>query len=237
MCDDNYLETWAGDRACTRCNKGGSYTPLIVLLGSITFIGLAIAACTMKFYGLKRKLKKLYRTGAVKWRVLFFASQVISQFASISGSTGEKRKYPQPAATVAAVLGMANVEVFSFVSLRCVFPDTHFYTNLLFKTLGPFAAIALLWIYPLVCRILRKDSRSAWHFSARMSLIFLEIIVPSTTTSIVQALACEKFDDGYYLRVQLSLACDGQPHRMRWVYYSWLMLAIYPLGTYLVRAF
>ena len=148
VCDDNYLETWAGYRACQPCGDGGSYVPLIFLLSSAVLVGLSIAACVFKIKGCKKKVMKFYRTGSVKWRILFFAGQVISQFSSISGNTGEKRKYPQPAATAAAALGVSNVEVFSFVSLRCMMPETHFYTTLLIKTVGPFIVLALLWTYP-----------------------------------------------------------------------------------------
>ena len=231
VCDDNYLETWAGYRTCQPCGDGASYTPLIVLVSSVMLIGLSIAACVFKIKGCKKKLEALYATGENKLNILFFAAQMISQFASISGNTGEKRKYPQPAATVAAALGVSNVEVFSFVSLRCMMPETHFYTTLLFKTVGPFIVVVLLWIYPLVCYVSGRGARTAWHFSARWSLVFLEVIVPATTTTIAQTLACDQFDDGRFLRVQYTLACDGSPRRRKWVIFSYLMLAVYPIGA------
>ena len=237
VCDDNYLETWAQYRACQPCGQGGSYAPLIILLSSVVLIGLSIVVCVLKIKGCKKKVMKFYRTGSVKWRILFFAGQVISQFSSISGNTGEKRKYPQPAATAAEVLGVSNIEVFSFVSLRCMMPDTHFYTTLLIKTVGPFVVLALLWTYPLFCFMIRKPSRSAWNFSARWSLVFLEVIVSATTTAIVQTLACDEFDDGHFLRVQLTLACDGSPHRRKWVIFAWLMGAVYPLGSCIFGSF
>ena len=145
------------------------YGTLIVIVG-----GLIVCLCKMKRF--KKKVMKLYRIGKVKLRTIFFVFQVISSFASISKDTGAQVKYPQPAASVAAAMGAANLDLFSFVSLRCMLPDTHFYTNLLIKTTTPFAVIALLFTYPLVHRASRKPYQKAWQTSARLSLFMLELV-------------------------------------------------------------
>ena len=199
------------------------YGTLIVIVG-----GLIVCLCKMKRF--KKKLMKLYRIGKVKLRTIFFVFQVISSFASISKDTGAQVKYPQPAASVAAAMGAANLDLFSFVSLRCMLPDTHFYTNLLIKTMAPFAVIALLFTYPLVLRASRKPYQKAWQTSARLSLFMLELVLPSTTTTIGQTLACDHFDNGWFLRAQLTIPCDGSRRRKVWVTYASLMIAIFPLG-------
>ena len=180
---------------------------------------------------LRATAEALYATGSVKGTVLFFMLQVISNFAQISSNTGEKKVYPEPAASIASALGIANLNVFSFVSLRCMAPDTHFYTTLLFKTVGPFVIVALLFFYPII----KRGNPVAWRTSARYSLIFLELILPSTTTTIGQTLSCEKFDDGFFLRTQLSVACDGSNRRRTWVAYACCMIAIYPIGERVLR--
>jgi hypothetical protein len=129
-------------------------------------------------------MMKIYRTGAVKLRILLFTAQIISSFTSISEETGAKTKYPQPAANVAGALGIANFGIFSFVSLRCMVPNTNFYTRLFMRTTTPFAIMALLFTYPLALRLLRKPHQAALKSSMRLSMLMLEVILPSTSTII-----------------------------------------------------
>jgi hypothetical protein len=117
---------------------------------------------------------------------MFFTSQVISSFRAISSETGEKVPFPDPAGTFAAALGLSNMDVFSFVSLRCMIPETNFYTVLLVKTMLPFCMIALRFCYPLARCVARRPHRQAWHTSARFSLLCLEVVLPSITTTVVQ---------------------------------------------------
>ena len=225
VCADGYLLTWSREPICKPCGESENYVPLIIFGVGLVVVGGALGVV---FYAcnLKATAEALYAIGAVKGSVLFFTLQVISNFAQISSQTGDKKTYPEPAASVASALGIANLDVFSFVSLRCMAPDTHFYTTLLFKTVGPFAIIALVFFYPLI----KRGDPAAWRTSARYSLIFLELILPSTTTTIGQTLSCEKFDDGYFLRAQLSVACDASNRRRSWVAFASFMIFVYPIG-------
>ena len=229
-CKDDYLRTWSGTPKCARCDQSKVYVPLILLGGCAVFVGTAVA-CLSKIDRIKTTAQKLYVIGVVKWRYIFFTCQVISSFQSISSETGEKTPFPDPAGTFAAALGVSNLDVFSFISLRCMVPETNFYTVLLVKTVGPFCFIALLFCYPLACCIARRPHRQAWQTSARFSLLCLEIVLPSITTTIVQTLVCDSYDNGSFLRAELSTACDDSLHRKKWVYYAWLMLLAYPAGT------
>ena len=175
--------------------------------------------------------RKLYAIGAVKWRCIFFTAQVIASFSSISSETGEKVPFPDPAGTFAAALGISNLDVFSFISLRCMLPETNFYTMLLIKTIGPFCFITMLFCIPLACYIAQRPHRQAWHTSARLSLLCLEVALPSITTTIVQTLICDQYDNGSFLRAELSCACDDSHRREKWVYYAGLMFAVYPVGA------
>ena len=200
MCADDYIVTWSsGEATCGSCSQAGSHT-LPIIVGSIIVVGAAAIAFVCHKSGLAKQVKKVYRVGSVKLRLLFFAAQVISSFVSISSETGDKKKLPEPATTVAAALGATNLDLLSFISLRCLLPATDFYTTLLFKTTSPFALIVLLFLFPLVLQIVRKkpggegESRKAWwHTSAQYSLILLELVLPSTATTIGYTLACGAF--------------------------------------------
>lgn len=229
VCEDNYMRTWSGVPECVRCDESEVHKPLM-LLGGFLALFCVVGVCVFKVDRLRAGAQKLYEIGAIKWRCAFFTGQVISAFSAISSKTGEKITYPQPAGTVAAALGISNLDIFSFVSLRCMVPRTTFYTVLVMKTIGPFCVIALLFCFPLACYSARRPYRGAWHTSARLSLLCLEIVLPSVTTTVMETLVCDEFDDGFFLRSQLSIACDGSPNRTTWVLYACLMMLVYPVG-------
>ena len=110
-------------------------------------------------------------------------------------------------------------------------PETNFYTMLLIKTIGPFCFITMLFCIPLACYIAQRPHRQAWHTSARLSLLCLEVALLSITTTIVQTLICDQYDNGSFLRAELSSACDDSHRREKWVYYAGLMFAVYPVGA------
>ena len=109
-------------------------------------------------------------------------------------------------------------------------PGTDFYVKLLFKTLGPIMVILLLCTWPLTaCAVgapYEEDARSA----ARLGLVFLELVLPSVSTTIAETFVCQDFDDGSFLRAQLTLQCNGSVNRKYWVSYASVMLAVYPAG-------
>ena len=102
QCDSDYFSVWTGSGGCKLCKKGESHVPTVIL-GIFVFIcGSAFAlACVKAIKQAFPKLKQLWRVGAVKLRVLFFAAQIISEFATISSETGAS-KYPEPASTFAS---------------------------------------------------------------------------------------------------------------------------------------
>jgi len=175
---------------------------------------------------------RLRDIGHAKSKMLFFSVQIISNFANISSQTPDNILFPDPAAAVATALGITNLNVFSFTSLRCMVPETHFYTNLLIKTTSPFVVICLMFLYPLTRRLRRTPHQAAWQLSAQHALTFIEVFLPSITTTIIHALVCEEFDDGHFLRVEYSAPCDGSMRRKMWVACASLMIAVYPLGEF-----
>ena len=93
-------------------------------------LGLCYKKVSKKYQKAKDKLHALYAIGYVKFRTLFFAAQVISQFVSISSDTG-KATYPQPSAAFAGALGVTNLDVISILSADCFFPGADFYDKLM----------------------------------------------------------------------------------------------------------
>ena len=57
-------------------------------------------------------------------------------------------------------------------------------------------------------------------------MLFLEVILPNVSTTICETFICERFDDGRYLRAQLSLSCDSDEHEWYAAYAS-VMFVVY----------
>ena len=114
VCDAAFFLSWSGD-ACTDCDDTEGHAPLIAISSIIIFSALMLPC----FLLLKKKIKSttcysrakaLKRLGVDKVRILFFTAQTISVFVEISGGTGDGGKYPNPALSVAQVLGMTNLD-------------------------------------------------------------------------------------------------------------------------------
>ena len=104
---------------------------------------------------------------------------------------------------------------------------TSFYQKLVVKTVGPALVLVLLWLKPLV-----DGKASSSQLASKLSLLWLELIYTSVSTTIFETFACDEFDgEQLYLRVELTLACDGSPVRRGWVIYATFMLFVYCLGA------
>lgn len=162
--------------------------------------------------------------------MLYVLFSVISEFATISSETGSSR-YPEPAATVASSLGLTNLNVFGLVPVDC-FLNGSFYNKLAMKTATPLVAVLVLWLYPLYLYLKGKDRSTAVHRAARFSLLGMELICPSTTSTIFRTFVCVRFGDDFFLRANLMIPCDKSLSVRRWwKFYAGLMIAVYPLGV------
>ena len=84
-------------------------------------------------------------------------------------------------------MGVTNLDVLGFVPLGCVFHGT-FYHKVLMKTTFPVVAVVLLWCYPFSCALRGQPSETAAITAKRLTLLLLELVLPSITTSLVQVL-------------------------------------------------
>ena len=94
----------------------------------------------------------------------------------------------------------------------------------------PFVVLVLLWSYPLYCYVSGKAYTAPTQRVARLSLLGLELVCPSTTSMIMRTFVCVKFEDGRFLRANLTMLCDNSPKRRSFETFAWLMLIIYPFG-------
>jgi hypothetical protein len=97
--------TWSG-KGCEKCAEGKSHTPTIGLsVFLLLFSALAATGCYLKRHkllsaGTMQLVEDFVWVGENKRNILFFTSQVTSQFCVISSGTGDDSgRYPEPAAT------------------------------------------------------------------------------------------------------------------------------------------
>ena len=62
------------------------------------------------------------------------------------------------------------------------------------------------------------------------SLLFVYLILPSTSTVIFDTFICRTFDSGRFLEAQMTLTCDETNYNRRWwMIYAFVCIAIYPV--------
>ena len=81
---------------------------------------------------------------------LVVVAQVISQFATISKSTGSVA-YPEPAATFLGVLSVTSLDFLGFIPLGCVFRNASYYDKVGFESCALITAITIFDDLPFRC--------------------------------------------------------------------------------------
>ena len=120
--------------------------------------------------------------------------------------------------------------------------------------MGPISLVGVIWLYPLSHLAMRTPHEEAARDAAHVSLLFLELILPTVSTTVAQTLVgreersdhtkhcclstlfyctqvCERFDDGYFLSAQLTIPCNASSARKLWIAYAIAMLFVFPLGS------
>ena len=143
----------------------------------------------------------------------------------------DSKSFPEPANTVSGGLGLANMDFLNFLPMTCVWSSFDYYDVLIVKTMGPFVVLALLWTIPLVQRIRGKPRVEAVQLVAKKSLIFLDLIYISVSTTVIQCFVCDSVGGSSLLRAQLTLPCDGSTRRRAYVVYASFAVLLYPIGV------
>ena len=81
---------------------------------------------------------------------------------------------------------MTNLDVLGFVPLGCVVRGATFYDKTAIKASFPFIVIILLQFFPLSKRLRGEEPGEATRTVKRLTLLLLEVTLPSIATSLVQ---------------------------------------------------
>ena len=201
VCAPNHFIGWAGNM-CSPCDATSIHMPTLVLCSSI------LAVCVVAgvvIYGKQDEIaampyairaQELIKVGQNKVQMLFFLLQVIAAYSNISSGTGDQG-IPEPAASFANAFDFTNFDFVQLAPTDCAISDLNFYRYILVQTLFPPALIALLFLWPLGCWALGMPYIHAERTAGYLTLFFLEVITPSVLTAVLQAFACQEFDDGW----------------------------------------
>ena len=92
---------------------------------------------------------------------------------------------------------MANFDVLAVVPVDCMFASS-FYTKLTLKTVGPIGLVVVVWLYPLSHLAMGEPYEKAARDAAHVSLLFLELILPTVSTTVAQTLVGRVRTTGAY---------------------------------------
>ena len=209
-CAPGFFKSWAGETNCALCDETKGHVPGMVLGGVVLTLLVTIVVAGVKFKKknskddaekppskpskIKMRLQSIasnarliYKVAKVKRKEMILACQVISLFPDVLSDSSGRKTYPDAASTFSSSLGVTNLDVFSLIPFGCseIF-QISFYNALLVKTLAPMAVVALLWCYPLSCYVRNVPHDNAKQFAWKWSFLFLELILPSVTTTASQ---------------------------------------------------
>ena len=150
------------------------------------------------------------------------------QFDAIAGDV-----YPELYQAFVSKLNPVNLDLDFFFAYSCLVTDD-FYDHLLFATIAPFLALAVLAGSYFTAKtrnsVSESDMREVRH-KHQAAVLYLAFVVYSPVSyKIFQTFGCDPLDDGEsYLRADYSLSCLTARHSWYKVY-AFLMVGVYPIG-------
>ena len=161
-------------------------------------------------------------------RPFLFRIDSIAQFASVANV-----HYPHVYQRFLDGVKLLDFDLGWMLSASCVV-DIDFHDRLLFVTLGPIIALALLGLtYKIAVGKNRRSQRAVQnvkikHLSAVLLITFL--VYAYVSSVLFQMFSCEYLEDGkLYLRADYRIECDSVKHKNLQVY-AGFMVMIYTVG-------
>ena len=145
--------------------------------------------------------------------------------------------FPRPFDAFANALQFASLDIFSTLHIDCA-ANTNYVASLVFATTAPLVPIALVNMF-------RCGDTTKLRKPYKYALMVLFYLLPTTSTTICRAMACENFEydfDGDETRkwmvADLSIRCSDSDHKNPTydaiLAYACVMILIYPIGIPLI---
>ena len=157
-----------------------------------------------------------------KIKIIWTFSQLISGLSFVLDV-----QFPDPYSSVAAALGNLNLSFFQLAPVECTFPDSNFFTDLVFSTSWPILVAAVLlslhW---------RNRAKTQTYFSSFLVLTYL--ILPGASSKIFSTFKYDEFiiDDEttwHFVSVDYSIE-KGTLEANVLIIYAIIMIFVYVIG-------
>ncbi|GMI40527.1 hypothetical protein TeGR_g4099, partial [Tetraparma gracilis] len=157
---------------------------------------------------------------------------ILSYVQIVSGfSFNFSIRFPPVFSSVMSVFAFANLDFVSLTPMGCVVPITYHHQLLGYTLLPLVAFAALLALYKVLsARANRGGSNETRDQVFNSFLLLTFLVLPTTSTKILNTFACDEFDDGKrWLKGDLSIDCDSTTHKL-FEYYAMGMILVFPVG-------
>ena len=112
-------------------------------------------------------------------------------------------------------VAFANLDFVSLTPMGCVVPITYHHQLLGYTLLPLVTFAALLALYKVLSARANRGGNNEFRDQVFNSFLLLTFLVlPTTSTKILNTFACDEFDDGKrWLKGDLSIDCDSTTHK------------------------
>ncbi|GMI20483.1 hypothetical protein TeGR_g13545, partial [Tetraparma gracilis] len=146
-------------------------------------------------------------------------------------------RFPTMFTAITKVFSLASLDFVSVVPIGCILPS-NYHNRLLFFTVGPILVFFGLLIPFTLMMIGGEKMREKRNRIFNVFLIITFIILPSTSTKILNTFYCDEMDDvegvpgdgGWYLKADLSIDCNSDGHKF-YTRVALVMILVFPIGT------
>ncbi|GMI31435.1 hypothetical protein TeGR_g2949 [Tetraparma gracilis] len=252
VCLDGYSEvgTSLTGMTCVECTGSNKAT---VALGAVVLAVLLIAPCV--YFWLKRRKSEDVLEAAMgdakaalatkkqlekkkkaadaflnnvqtPFKILLSYAQIVSGFSFNFGI-----RFPKFFSSVMTAMSFANLDFISVTPMGCLFSTSYHHQLLTYTVLPLVAFAALLGLYKMLGRRSSTTSNNELRDQVFNSFLLLTFLVlPTTSTKILNTFACYEFDDGSrQLKGDLGIDCDSATHKF-FELYAKCMIVVYPVG-------
>jgi len=211
-------------------------------LHTVNEIESAMASDSMRSADDVEAKKRAQQSQNLRKSLLMKVKIVVAAWQISSSATTVLFQVPFPPlySKVTQIFGVIGLAMFNVGSMKCLI-GWSFFDKLVAVTLAPFGLVVLLavpyWLYE---RHKKRKIRDIVSDITYATLLFIYIILPSISTTVITYFSCIHFDRGNMkdLRViatDLSVKCTSTRYR-RWSFYVAIMIVIWPIGVTLSLA-
>ena len=194
---------------------------------SLPGIDVGIDMPSVDLSAAQAELEKLWEQVTGLFKIVFGYLQVVSTLAVNLPSV----PWPSELSGIWDAVAVVNIDLFSAFSVDCFASDIDFTHTFMSTILYPIAFVALILIVTWVRQAgttTQQEENDVVTEGWKVGLLFLFIIYPSVSSTILKMWHCRDIEGTWYLYADYRITCDGD-----WATYATIAgvaFAVYPIG-------